>query len=57
MIEYILLHLEPVITIACGVVLGALVFSLIVWVLLHCAHKTSEVDLERVLRRKEGFKR
>jgi len=57
MIEYILLHLEPVITIACGVVLGALVFSFIVWVLLHCAHKTSEVDLERVLRGKEGFKR
>ena len=57
MIEYILLHLEPVITIACGVVLGALIFSLIVWVLLHCAHKTSEVDLECVLRGKEGFKR
>ena len=57
MIEYILLHLEPVITIACGVVLGALIFSLIIWILLHCAHKTSEVDLERVLRGKEGFKR
>ena len=57
MIEYILLHLEPVITIACGVVLGALIFSLIIWILLHCAHKTSEVNLERVLRGKEGFKR
>ena len=57
MIEYILVHLEPVITIACGVVLGALVFSLIIWVLLRFAHKTSELDLERVLRGKEGFKR
>ena len=57
MIEYVITHLEPVITIACGVVLGALIFSLIIWILLHFAHKTSEVDLERVLRGKEGFRR
>lgn len=57
MTEYILLHLEPVITIACGVVLGALIFSLIIWVLLHCAHKTSEVNIEKILRGKDGFKR
>lgn len=57
MTEYALLHLEPVITIACGVVLGALVFSLIIWCLLHCAHKTSEADLEKILRGKDGFKR
>ena len=57
MTEYILLHLEPVITIACGVVLGALIFSLIIWVLLHCVHKTSEVNIEKILRGKDGFKR
>ena len=28
-----------------------------IWVLLHCAHKTSEIDLEKILRGKEGFKR
>lgn len=57
MTEYALLHLEPVTTIACGVVLGALVFSGIIWILLHWIHKTNEVNIEKILKGKEGFKR
>lgn len=54
MMESILIQVT---TIACGVVLGALVFSGIIWIILHWAHKTNEVNLETILKGKEGFKR
>ena len=49
--------LIQVVTIACGVVLGALVFYGIIWILFHWAHKTNEVNLEAIFKGKEGFKR